>query len=118
MNRKEYMRKYRKDHPRSPEELRITERKYMHNLRLRIFHLLRDECIHCSFSDWRALQIDHIHGNGYKERKQFPSTKMFYLHVLSQIKAGSKDYQLLCANCNWIKRYENEEHKPRKTERR
>lgn len=22
----------------------------------------------------------------------------------------SKDYQLLCANCNWIKRYENKEY--------
>jgi hypothetical protein len=27
--------------------------------------------------------------------------------------ASTGRYQLLCANCNWIKRYENREHYPR-----
>jgi hypothetical protein len=32
-----------------------------------------------------------------------------YRAILREIKAGSKDYQLLCANCNWIKKYEKGE---------
>lgn len=85
------------------------EQRYYFHLKEQIFELLGNKCIRCDFSDPRALQIDHINGGGQKERKRFPSHKMFYMYVLRQLKAGSKDYQLLCANCNWIKRYENKE---------
>jgi len=33
----------------------------------------------------------------------------YYRFILNEIKAGSKDYQLLCANCNWIKKFEEKE---------
>lgn len=59
-------------------------------------------------SDIRCLQIDHVNGDGYKERIS-KGAEMYYKHILKQIKTGSKDYQLLCANCNWIKRFENGE---------
>ena len=29
--------------------------------------------------------------------------------ILKSIRAKPENYQLLCANCNWIKRYENDE---------
>lgn len=87
---------------------------YPHQIRMEIFNLLGDKCVHCGFSDWRALQIDHVNGGGTKERRNtrthFSNNLYYYYkHVLEQIKGGSKDYQLLCSNCNWIKRWENRE---------
>lgn len=59
--------------------------------------------------DKRCLQIDHVNGGGQKQLKINQQGEMYYRRLLKEIKAGSKDYQLLCANCNWIKRYENKE---------
>lgn len=64
--------------------------------------LLGGKCVRCGFSDARALQLDHIHGAGIRDRR---STTTRYRAVLK----GSTDFQLLCANCNWIKRCENGE---------
>jgi hypothetical protein len=62
-------------------------------------------------TDPRALQIDHVHGggSGKRTREHRGPNETYYNHILKEIKAGSRDYQLLCANCNWIKRYENKE---------
>jgi hypothetical protein len=68
---------------------------------------LGSKCIKCGFSDVRALQIDHIDGGGGKELQTIGSPGV-YRKVLT---APQGVYQLLCANCNWIKRYENEETK-------
>lgn len=75
--------------------------------RLAIFALLGNKCIRCNFSDTRALQIDHINGGGAKERKSI--TGNYHKYVLQKIINGDTSYQLLCANCNWIKKYENNE---------
>ena len=80
-----------------------------HKTRKEIIKLLGDKCKRCNFTDFRALQIDHVHGNGNKERKETKTTRVYYPTILKKIKAGSKDYQVLCANCNWIKKYENNE---------
>jgi hypothetical protein len=71
-------------------------------------------CVKCGFDDIRALSIDHINGGGYQEMKNL-SAKQRYKLVL-QTKKEKNKYQLLCANCNWIKRFEDKEVKgsPRK----
>lgn len=71
-------------------------------------YVLGDKCRTCSFSDHRALQVDHIDGNGNVRRKENPSLNgvAFYNDVILRT---SSMYQLLCANCNWIKRHENNE---------
>ena len=66
---------------------------------------LGNRCVRCGFSDVRALQIDHVNGNGYAERNGSGGAMAIYKRVL----AGSQNYQLLCANCNWIKRVEQGE---------
>lgn len=90
------------------------------HIRMEIIHILGNKCIHCGFSDWRALQIDHVKGHGAEHRRKYNShtfyhgggcNPQYYSFILRQIKLGSKDFQLLCANCNWIKRYENNECK-------
>lgn len=55
-------------------------------------------------NDFRCLQIDHIHGGGRKERKEL-GTHDFTKRVLLSLKNGEKGkYQLLCANCNQLKK--------------
>lgn len=73
--------------------------------REQIIKLLGGKCKHCGFTDKRALQVDHINGGGMTERRLIGSHGM-YRKVLK----CSDGYQLLCANCNWIKRYENNEN--------
>ena len=50
------------------------------------------------------LQVDHVDGKGYEERKIF-TQQQIYRRVL----AGEPGYQLLCANCNWKKKEQNNE---------
>lgn len=77
-----------------------------------IIKILGGKCNHCGNSDIRVLQFDHINGGGRKEIKKFRFSG--YLHFLYNQLIQDKDiflnkYQLLCANCNWIKRVENKE---------
>jgi hypothetical protein len=60
-------------------------------------------------TDRRCLQIDHVKGDGAKKRKSDSSENgtVFYRKVLTT--TPGEEYQLLCANCNWIKRHENRE---------
>jgi len=71
--------------------------------------LLGNKCQKCGFNDERALQFDHINGGGVKEKKSM--TTNYYKHIINSILNKEKKFQLLCANCNWIKRFENKEHR-------
>lgn len=75
--------------------------------RLKLIEVLGGKCVHCSFTDWRALQVDHPYGYGLQDRKRFKNSYQFFNYVLK----FPEEYQLLCANCNWIKRYENKEYR-------
>lgn len=60
-------------------------------------------------SDKRCLQIDHIQGVCHQDEPRLVGIAL-YLDILES--ADSKErYQLLCANCNWIKRSENNENR-------
>jgi RNase P subunit RPR2 len=98
------------------EKLAEDNRKIRKKLKEEIYHMLGNKCsnpnclVPNGCRDVRCLQIDHINGGGQKSRKQFQANYIkYYTFVLQQLKAGSKDYQLLCANCNWIKRVEAKE---------
>lgn len=55
-------------------------------------------------SDKRCLQIDHIQAVG---KNRLLGAEL-YLDILESSTARER-YQLLCANCNWIKRHEKHE---------
>jgi hypothetical protein len=58
--------------------------------------------------DTRCLQVDHVKGNGAELRKNKSEWgTVFYRKVLKTV--PGEEYQLLCANCNWIKRSVNRE---------
>lgn len=61
-------------------------------------------CKKCKFDDIRALQIDHIKNDGKTERaKRFSINTRI---IKGTVEKGR--YQLLCANCNTIKRTQNQ----------
>jgi hypothetical protein len=120
--RKAYMRKWLRENPgyvkqknrdrylgRSTEwreKERIRLKKYHDEVRRKAMERLGGKCSRCGFSDWRALQFDHVKGGGRKLRD-----KRGY-NLAAQILRGRHPegkFQLLCANCNWIKRWENGE---------
>jgi hypothetical protein len=76
-------------------------------LRRDVLAALGNLCIRCGFDDWRALQIDHIHGSGRADRARFANLSQYFRAVIAE----PEKYQILCSNCNWIKRYEQNEHR-------
>ena len=107
--RKAYMRKYFLAHK---EHLYVLNKGYnrAHISRLTdaIHSAFGNKCKNCGFSDRRALQIDHINGGGHKERVS-KGTKTMLRDTVKLLRENPaqffSQYQLLCANCNWIKRY-------------
>jgi hypothetical protein len=101
----------------NPERFKIAVRKnakanYLAS-RNTVLTFLGGKC-KCGFSDFRALQIDHKNGGGCAELKSL-NWQNYHTKVLE----NPNDYQILCANCNWIKRHEkNENPKPRVTNRK
>lgn len=74
-------------------------------LRIAALDKYGNACRRCGFKDTRALQFDHVNGGGNKERMSIP--RITFLRDV--LKDDGTKYQLLCANCNWIKRHENNE---------
>lgn len=94
------MTEYRETHR---EYLRAVTRLSRVSMRKLLFRELGDKCVHCGFSDVRGLQFDHIKYIGRKNRL---STNEFYYRYAKNIELARKELQVLCANCNVIKRVE------------
>ena len=116
-----YYQAHKEDLKKKAREYRKTHRHLVNawrknrivKLKQEIFELLGNKCANCGFNDVDCLQIDHVNGGGNQERKRFRRHQEQYLtHVLKQIQNGSKDYQLLCANCNIKKEKEKKRRLP------
>lgn len=88
------------------ERYRANGRKKQRSRRARALAALGGKCVRCGFDDYRALQIDHKNGGGSLERRAGYQAKA----ILQVLRGEVEKFQLLCANCNWIKRFENGEH--------
>lgn len=98
--RKEWYAKHKKSYA-------LYMKKFNKKMRILVLEKFGNKCVKCSNSDWRVLQIDHVDGYGYLDRKNYSGS--YYTHVLKREKEFPGTYQLLCANCNWIKKYDNNE---------
>jgi hypothetical protein len=96
-------------HQHRLEYRREWDRKWREQNKIATFTRFGNKCNRCGFADYRALQIDHVHAGGTREHQKLGRRK-FFKKVLSDTTGA---YQLLCANCNWIKRYENNEDNKR-----
>lgn len=75
-----------------------------HLRRTRALMFLGGCCTRCGINDSRVLQIDHINGGGTKEQKKIGTQG-----IVKQVFKFPNLYQLLCSNCNWIKKFEQKE---------
>ncbi len=91
-----------------PSQENTHRRSLYEKIRLKALYAIGTSCVQCGFRDVRALHIDHINGGGSKEHKKYSGTSYYY-HILKN--PDPKKYQVLCANCNYIKRIENQECK-------
>ena len=89
-----------------PERVRQNKRLAWNRMRRAVLKALGNKCKRCGFKDWRALQIDHKRGGGVAEFRAIGVVNSWRKAV-----KNPRDYQVLCANCNWIKRYQRGEHK-------
>lgn len=107
--RKAYCKKYYYDGPG-----KTKHQVYHHNLKLAAFAAYGGaKCIQCGFTDDRALNLDHIEGGGTQDRRESQGSNTIYLRLKKEnYPAG---FQVLCANCNSIKKYINNEFKRGRT---
>lgn len=108
-NRKAVLKKRKATYCPNKEALRQTA--HSKKWKTAVFERLGNKCKHCGFVDARALQLDHIFGGGRKLTKTVMKTRSYgyYYRMLALSADLEKHIQILCANCNWIKRYTNNE---------
>jgi hypothetical protein len=111
--RKPYRDEYQASHR---EDIALKTNMLNLAYKFEIFRLLGNKCSKCGKENWKVLQIDHINGGGTRERKLKGCKKgnTLYREILKQIRNEDKKYQLMCADCNWEKRYDNPEERGRK----
>jgi len=68
-------------------------------------------CVRCGYDDIRALSMDHIDGGGDAHRRRVlgyrGGNSLYYWLRRNQYPPG---FQVLCMNCQWIKRHEMQEY--------
>ena len=86
----------------------LFAKKY-YTLKFSVYKKYGNKCAVCGESRQPCLSIDHINGDGKEHRKHKSS-----LRILQDVLGDeSGRFQILCMNCQWIKRSENKEWKSR-----
>ncbi len=60
------------------------------------------QCRRCGFDDERALQVDHVNGGGTQHWGRINHNRTRFT---KDVLAHPERFQLLCANCNAIKKF-------------
>lgn len=104
---------------RNTTSVKKSKKQSRVKLRLEILDFFGGKCCRCQFDDCRALQIDHKNGGGNRDitmRQQCNgrlggvNMNGFRKFIRESPDKANELFQCLCANCNWIKRFENNEH--------
>ena len=102
-----YTRRYCREHR---EQLRWTHRQFYERRKIDVLKHYgqgRCACVKCGESRLACLSIDHIDGGGCRQRQITGSGNQLYLWLRkNDYPAG---YQTLCMNCQYVKRYEENE---------
>lgn len=115
-NQKQYYKKYQQS-SKGKKAAQKGVKKYESKIKKEAYYLLGNRCANpdClvpgGCADIRCLQLDHIDGGGSRERREkgFRRVSGSYREIIKNPKLVGIKYQLLCANCNWIKRVEERE---------
>lgn len=100
--------KWRKEHP---GEVKKAFHKWYLGSKIKVLlHYSKEKlaCVKCGESRIACLSIDHINGGGNKHRKseKIPGSKFYQWLIKNSFPEG---FQTLCMNCQFIKRYWNDE---------
>ena len=90
---------------KNPEPFREQSRKAKAKLKEKIFGAYGHTCARCEFDDKRALTLDHKLNNGAQERRELGERGVYYRAIE---KYRPDEYQILCMNCQFIKRCEDQ----------
>jgi len=111
--RKEYYKKYYKENKEKYIKRNLTpkvieyNRQHRQNLKLEIFSHYSNgklECNCCGENNLGFLSIDHIYGNGNKQRIKLRKPSGYPFFSWLKKKKFPKGFQVLCMNCNWGRR--------------
>jgi hypothetical protein len=91
----------------NPEKYNAQSRKAKVKEKLKLFEIYGNACASCGFDDMRALSLDHIRNNGNIERVSL-GIRGTYRRAKSEYLPT--EYQILCMNCQFIKRNEAAGH--------
>lgn len=69
-------------------------------LRIEILKRYEAKCACCEITEIEFLTIDHVQGNGAKERRELSDHQIYRKIILEDFPTT---YQVLCMNCNWAK---------------
>lgn len=117
-NRLKKMKEYRK---KNKEIMKLSDKRCKRNIKLDLYKILggsrcqckSKNCLHnerCKIDDERVSQVDHINGGGYQELKRFNTHYTMWNWYRKHPKLAKKRLQILCANCNWVKRMNRREY--------
>ncbi|KKN29274.1 hypothetical protein LCGC14_0845800 [marine sediment metagenome] len=103
--------RWREAHPLAWKaiESKKNKRRYREDQREVFYHYSNGTmvCAHCGFDDIRALSIDHINGGGEKARRGHGKGGSEYRWLINN--GFPPGIQILCMNCQFIKRHTNNE---------
>lgn len=100
---KKYKNKQRSYYLENKELFRASNMNRRKMAKVSVFEHYGNLCACCGEVEFKFLTIDHINGGGGKHRKEVG--RDFYLWVVRN--NFPKDLQLLCMNCNFGKRMNN-----------
>lgn len=85
--------------------------KHAWNIKIKVFKLIspNPKCARCGIDDLRLLTLNHLNGDGTKERSSIvgQKTRVFYKSILKG-ERRIDDLNILCYNCNILYEYDRE----------
>lgn len=113
-HRKQYSLDYYRKNPKVRKARRESSKKYRQKLRIDVLSRYSPKliCQRCGYKDIRALSIDHINGGGTKHSNELGGSFGLYRFLIKN--NFPKGYQVLCMNCQYLKRTENNEYSKRR----
>lgn len=105
---RQYLHEYREVKGDKWDEQR---RLYTIQLKTRLMQILgQDACVYCGCQLFPCLQFDHINSGGTRDAKRFGNQSIrMKQYYIKHPEEARKTLQVLCANCNWLKRWRNGE---------
>lgn len=98
----------KKKYADNPDIVKATVKAHRDKIKREVLgHYSKDlTCVKCKFDDLRALSIDHIDSGGCKHRKELGNTGGTEFYRWLKKEGYPEGFQVLCMNCQFIKRIE------------